>query len=199
MPDSQLSIRGHYQAAVPHRDVLRLEQEVDAIEESGSAPDTQADGIGTRELAGLFTIMVMVNNWDIKTSQHAIYRVSEKGDAQRQWYVVKDLGASLGRTNWYIPGERDDREAFVEERFIESAEGNRAKFHYKGAWLEPQLTTSVTPGDVVWICQLHSQLTDRQWMDAFQAGGYSPADARRYIQRMQEKIDEGLRLGERQP
>jgi hypothetical protein len=43
MPDSQLSIRGHYQAAVPRRDVLRLEQEVDAIEESGSARDAQAN------------------------------------------------------------------------------------------------------------------------------------------------------------
>lgn len=101
---------------------------------------------------------------------------------------MKDLGASPGRTNWYIPGERDDLEAFVEERFIESVEGNRVKFHYKGAWLEPQLTTSVTPGDVVWICQFLSQLTDRQWMDAFQAGGYSPADARRYIQRMRRRL-----------
>lgn len=43
MPDSQLSIRGHHQAAVPRRDVLRLEQEVDAIEESGPARDAQAN------------------------------------------------------------------------------------------------------------------------------------------------------------
>jgi hypothetical protein len=155
--------------------------------------------IGTREFAGLFTLMVMVNNWDVKTSQNAIYRVSENGDSPRQWYVVRDVGAALGKTNWFFPGVRDDVEAFEQEPFIESVEGNRVTFHYKGAWLEPQLNTSVTPGDVVWICQLLSQLTDRQWMDAFQAGGYSADEARRYVRRMQQKIDEGLRLGERHP
>jgi hypothetical protein len=155
--------------------------------------------IGTREFAGLFTLMVMVNNWDVKTSQNAIYRVSENGDSPRQWYVVRDVGASLGKTNWFLPGVRDDVEAFEQEPFIESVEGNRVRFHYKGAWLEPQLHTVVTPGDVVWICQLLSQLTDRQWRDAFRAGGYSDAEALRYIRRMRQKIEEGLRLGERQP
>lgn len=152
--------------------------------------------IGTQEFGGLFALMVILNNWDIKTSQNAIYRVSENGDAPRQWYVVRDVGASLGRTSWFFPGVRDDVEAFEREPFIDSVEGNRVKFHYKGAWLEPQLNNVVTPGDVVWVCQLLSQLSDRQWMDAFRAGGYSDADARRFIARIQQKIDDGLRLKE---
>jgi hypothetical protein len=152
--------------------------------------------IGTREFAGLFTLMVMMNNWDVKTSQNAIYEISENGDAPHRWYVVRDVGASLGKTNWFFPGVRDDVDAFEQEPFIESVEGNRVKFHYKGAWLEPQLNTMVTPSDVVWICQLLSQLSDRQWMDAFRAGGYSEPDARRFVRRMQQKIAEGLRLGE---
>jgi hypothetical protein len=65
---------------------------------------------------------------------------------------------------------------------------------YKGAWLEPQLNNVVTPGDVVWICQLLSQLSTRQWMDAFRAGGYSDAEATRFITRLREKIEEGLQL-----
>lgn len=150
--------------------------------------------IGTRPFTGLFVLMVMVNNWDLKTAQNAVYRISENGDAPRQWYVVKDLGASLGKTNWFLPGNRDDLEAFEQEAFIRSVEGNRVRFHYKGAWLEPQLHDSVTPGDVVWTCQLLSQLSPRQWLDAFRAGGYTDEEAHRFIRRLREKVDEGLRL-----
>lgn len=149
--------------------------------------------IGTRQFAGLFTLMVLVNNWDIKTSQNAVYQRGDDGEAPRQ-YVVRDLGASLGKTSWFFPGVRDDVEAFEREPFIHSVEGNRVRFHYKGAWLEPQLNTIVSPDDVVWICQLLAQLTPQQWMDAFRAGGYSEPEARRFITRLRGKIDQGLQL-----
>ncbi len=150
--------------------------------------------IGTRPFTGLFVLMVMVNNWDLKTAQNAIYRISENGNAPRQWYVVKDVGASFGKTNWFLPGNRDDVEAFENEPFIHSVEGNRVRFHYKGAWLEPQLHDSVTPADVVWTCQLLAELSPRQWLDAFRAGGYTDADAQRFVRVMRQKVDEGLRL-----
>jgi hypothetical protein len=150
--------------------------------------------IGTRQLAGLFTLMVIVNNWDLKTSQNAIYQFTADGVSPRRWFAVKDLGASLGKTNWFLPGDRDDVEAFEREPFIAGVEGNRVKFHYKGAWLEPQLNTIVTPDDVVWICDLLSRVSARQWHDAFRAGGYTDAEASRFITRIRQKIDEGLKL-----
>lgn len=161
--------------------------------------------IGTREFGGLIALMVIVNNWDLKTAQNALYELpagangngNGKGDAPRRWFVVRDLGASLGKTNWFFPGNRDDVEAFEKEPFIAGVEGNRVRFHYRGAWLEPQLTASVTPSDVVWVCQWLAQLSQRQWQDAFRAGGYGEAEAARYIKRLREKIDEGLQLGER--
>ena len=148
---------------------------------------------GTRPLAGLFVLMVMVNNWDLRTAQNAIYRVDVEG-TPRHWFVVKDLGAALGRTNWFVPGKRDDIEAFEKEGFLDRVEGNRVTFHYRGAWLEPHLAASITPVDVVWICELLSRLSDAQWMDAFRAGGYSDAIAARYVRRLKQKIDQGLKL-----
>lgn len=149
--------------------------------------------IGTRELNGLFVLNILVNNWDVKTSQNTLYRVSTEG-ATRHWYVVRDLGASLGKTNWFFPGKRDDIEAFEKEGFIDRVEGNRVTFHYKGAWLEPQTPANITPDDVVWTCQLAARLSDQQWLDAFRAGGYADDIAARYIRRLKQKIDEGLRL-----
>jgi hypothetical protein len=68
-------------------------------------------------------------------------------------------------------------------------------FAFEGGWLEPQLQTSVTPGDVRWVCELLARITEQQWNDAFRAGGYSAAEAQPFIQRLRDKIAEGLRAG----
>lgn len=149
----------------------------------------------TQPLAGLYVLMVMVNNWDLKSQQNAVYEVKESEPGPRIRYVVKDLGASLGRSAWPVQGTKDDPEGFEEEPFIEEVVGNRVRFGYQGAWLEPQLVNSATPHDVRWISGLLSRLTPKQWSDAFRAGGFSEAEADRYIRRLREKIDEGLRVG----
>jgi hypothetical protein len=149
----------------------------------------------TRQVAGLFTLMVMVNNWDVKSQQNAIYRMKDDDAVPREQYMVKDLGASLGRSAWPVGGTKADPDGFDEEPFIERVEGNRVHFGYNGSWLEPQLVRSIAPADVRWIAQLLSRLTPRQWSDAFRAAGFGEAEANRYIRRMQQKIDEGLKIG----
>jgi hypothetical protein len=47
---------------------------------------------------------------------------------------------------------------------------------------------------VRWICGLLARLSDRQWQDAFRAGGYEDQVATRYIRRLQQKIADGLKL-----
>ena len=50
----------------------------------------------------------------------------------------------------------------------------------------------ITPGHVLWTSKLFARLSDRQWHDAFRAGGYSPEDATRFIAKFKQKITEGL-------
>jgi len=151
--------------------------------------------IGTRPFEGLFVLMVMVNNWDLKTSQNAIYRVQAEGDDPRNLYVIKDLGASLGKTRWWLPGTRNDVEDFEKEGFIKQVEGNRVVFHYQGAWREPHVAGSAAPADVRWISDLLAKLSAEQWRAAFRAGGYGEAESARFIKRLREKIAEGQRVG----
>jgi hypothetical protein len=152
--------------------------------------------VGTQPLDGLFVLMVIVNNWDIKSQQNALYRVAGDGEQPRDSYVVKDLGASLGKTSWLLPGTRDDIEAFEREPFIRDVSGNRVTFHFQGAWREPQLLEGIEPADVRWISERLARLSADQWMDAFRAGGYAEAEASRFIRRLREKVEEGLRIGE---
>ena len=153
--------------------------------------------LGTRQLTGLFVLMVMFNNWDLKSAQNAIYRIGPDDEDAPQRFMVRDLGASLGKTAWPTFGTKDDPDEFEREPFIVGVEGNRVRFGYQDAWLEPQLHNSATPDDVRWICELLARLSPRQWKDAFRAGGFSDAEADRYIRRLQEKVAEGLKLGSR--
>lgn len=150
--------------------------------------------LGTQPLAGLFTAMVMFNNWDIKAAQNALYRVKDGSDGPRNWYVVRDLGASLGKSAWLNKATKADTTSFREEQFIERVEGNRVKFHYNGAWLEPKVHSIVTPADVRWVSGLLARLSPEQWRDAFRAGGFTEREAEVYIGRLQEKIAEGQRV-----
>jgi hypothetical protein len=150
---------------------------------------------GTRPLAGLFVLMVIFNNWDLKPAQNAIYQVGPDDEDAPQRFMVRDLGASLGKTAWPTFGSKDDPDEFEREPFILGVEGNRVKFGYQDAWLEPQLHNSIVPEDVRWICERLARLSPQQWNDAFRAGGFTEAEAARYIKRLREKIAEGLTLG----
>ena len=46
--------------------------------------------------------MALINNWDLKEINNAIY--DEKGQGPR--YVVSDLGATFGETGNVSPGQR---------------------------------------------------------------------------------------------
>jgi len=150
---------------------------------------------GTRPLTGLFVLMVLFNNWDLKSAQNAVYQIGPDGEDAPERYMVRDLGASLGKTAWPTFGNKADPDEFDREPFIVGVESNRVRFGYQDAWLEPQLHNSVTPDDITWICGLLARLSPGQWRDAFRAGGFTAAEADRYIRRLQEKIAEGLKLG----
>lgn len=151
--------------------------------------------LGTRELAGLYVLQVLFNNWDLKTAQNPIYEVKEDGAEPQKWYMVRDLGASLGRSTWLTFGTKDDPVGFEKQPFILNVRGNRVRFAFEGGWMEPQMLSSVTPSDVRWICGLLARLSDAQWADAFRAGGYSAAEGERYIRRLKQKVAEGLKIG----
>ena len=55
----------------------------------------------------------------------------------------------------------------------------------------------ITREDVVWASDLLSRLSERQWQDAFRAGGYPPQVANQFIRKFREKIRQGQDLSRR--
>ena len=160
--------------------------------------------VGSREFRGLVVANVILNNWDWKTSNNRIYVVTEPGRAPRQEYVVRDLGASLGKTSYptwlrwlglrgFGQGTRNDLEGFEAQGFIKGLKADSTvAFDYKG--IHGGLVNSLSPDDVRWACELLSRLSDRQWADAFRAGGFSSDQGDRYVRKIKAKLAQGLAL-----
>lgn len=172
----------------------RFRPEVTWMKKEGEWEWSRNPFVGTRELRSLFVFMVLVNNWDLKTPQNALYAVTRPQTEVRRWYVVRDLGASLGGTRWFIPGSKNDVESFEREPFIKNVEQGRVRFHFDGGWREPHLKRDITPGDVRWTCSLLDRLSDQQMRDAFRAAGYQDDLVERFVRRLEQKIEEGLKL-----
>ena len=133
--------------------------------------------VGTQPYRGLIVAMVLLNSTDLRNENNVIYEVTTSG-ARERWYVVKDLGATLGETGIVRP-VRDDIDAFESDPlFITDSKGH-AKFAYRG--LQKELLSQVTAEDVRWAVAQFDQLSPRQWLDAFRAAGYSDALASRFI------------------
>jgi len=148
--------------------------------------------VGTRPYQGLLVILMMFNSSDLKNENNALYEL-KGGETPGRWYVVRDLGTALGETGKLAP-QRGDPDIFDRQPFITGVKAGFVQFHY-GGW-HKELFARITPEDVGWACALLGQLNDRQWSDAFRAGGYAPAVAERFIARIHQKIAEGQQLKE---
>ena len=160
--------------------------------------------VGTQAFQGLVVANLMLNNWDWKTSNNKIYNVHGVQDGgPRQVYVVRDLGASLGKTSFpkilrltpargFGQGSRNDVADFEAQGFIKGLDGQRVKFHYNG--IHPKIVETVTVDDVVWTCRLMARISDAQWHDTFRAAGFPEGEQQRYIEKLKSKIRDGLAL-----
>jgi hypothetical protein len=148
--------------------------------------------VGSRPLKGLLVLMMLLNSTDLKDVNNERYDVEDgPREGARHWYVVKDLGASLGETGRMDP-RRGFVDAFEREPFITDRRGQHVKFGFRGR--HQNLLADITVADVRWTCERVLKITDAQWRDAFRAGGYRDELANRFITRIKQKANEGLAL-----
>ena len=148
--------------------------------------------VGTRPYQGLLVVLMMFDSSDLKNVNNTLYEVKKPGDDIDRWYVVRDLGTALGETGRRAP-KRSDPSLFERNGFIADVQDGFVRFDYHGFHQE-LVRHRITPDDVAWACELVAGLTDRQWHDAFRAGGYEPAIADRFIRRIQQRIENGQQL-----
>ena len=168
---------------------FRLKDET--LKETGSWAWHKNPFIGSRPYRGLLVLMMLFNATDLKDSNNSIFDY-HGGDRVEQWYVVRDLGSALGDTRRLGPF-KSDPDAFDREPFIIGVEQNHVRFAYTG-YYEKYVSDRITADDVVWTTRLLGALTDRQWHDAFRAGGYDQPTTARFLGTLRKRIHAGQTL-----
>jgi hypothetical protein len=146
---------------------------------------------GTTQLHGLLVLQAMLGNSDLKDDNNAVYELEEAVEGARKWFVPRDLGHTFGRTG-VSNAPRGDVEVFERTPFITGVVNGRVTFDWRGR--HDVLLKNIKPSDVRWICNRLSGLTDKQWHDAFRAGGIDDKTGARFTRRLKQKITEGLAL-----
>ena len=156
----------------------------------------------TRPFKGLVVANLIINNWDWKTSNNKIYDITNPDGTGERHYIVRDLGASFGKSDAppiarllgqrVAQGNRNNLADFEKQGFIKGVAGGKVRFDYGG--IHQHITDMLTADDVVWTCRLLARLSDEQWNAAFTAAGYPPDQAARFIAKLKSKIAEGLAL-----
>lgn len=153
-----------------------------------------------REWNGLRVMMALMNNWDLKDDNNAIY---EKGD--QKIYLISDLGASFGTTGYNpiqttskgnLGGYRNSH--FIVKttsQYVDFGEPSRpalpvgfnvVEFKRRMAlrWLGKQIPRE----DARWMGQILARLSPQQIRDAFRAAGYEPAEVEGFAQVIETRI-----------
>jgi hypothetical protein len=140
---------------------------------------------GKNELQGLKVLMVLLNNWDLKNSNHRILFSKDENELR---YVVSDLGVAFGKTGNMITHNRNSPNDYVKTKFIKNVDGGNVLFDFHAT--HDKMLDNVTVAQARWIGQILSQLSDKQISDAFRAANYTPEEIDILTKTVRARIDE---------
>ncbi len=161
---------------------------------------TQDEFTGSRQWNGVRVLMALINNWDLKDENNAIYRTGCE-----RIYMVSDLGAAFGSAGRSWPRERakDNLESYSRSKFIRRITPDTVDFQaparpmfvylvnpkeYLSRLRLERLGRNVPRAHAKWLGQLLARLSPAQIRDAFRAAGYSPEEIEAFSRLVEDRI-----------
>jgi hypothetical protein len=188
---------------------VRLERHLKGSKKIGNWKWKRNPFSGSRTFNGLRVMMVLMNSWDLKDENNAIYEQEE--DSPRKVYVVSDLGASFGTTgySWSATMAKGNLMSYRHSRFISKINSEFVDFNvptrpaliyffnFPGLihrlrlrWIGKHIPRE----DAKWMGDVLSHLSPQQIQDAFRSAGYSPKEVEGFSKIVQERIAELAKL-----
>jgi hypothetical protein len=160
----------------------------------------------TREWNGLRVLMAVINNWDLKDENNAVYQVRGPQGTEQE-YMVSDLGASFGTIglSWTRRGSKGNLSAYSQSSLIRHQTAEYVDFYVPS---RPALIRFPSPheltlrmglrwialgvprADARWMGELLAHLSPQQIRDAFRAAGYSPEQVEGFSEVVEKRIAE---------
>ncbi len=148
--------------------------------------------VGTHELGGLKTMVMLVSDWDDKDQRQAkklgsntgIYRVGGHYE-----FFMDDWGRSMGK--WGGPFSRSTWDAgdFFRQtpKFIKGVTDGQVEFGYKGHNTKV-MSRGVTVADVRWLMQYLGRITDAQLRTGLLNCGATPGEQELFVTALRSRI-----------
>jgi len=161
---------------------------------------------GTREFNGLRVMMAVLNSWDLKDENNAVYKDK---DNNRQIFLVSDIGATFGTNAVRIENKNGKGNAkdYAKSDFITHVTPTTVSFATpapatkmlleSGGTLAPLyvrrerylwIGRDIPRADARWIGSLLGQLSHEQIVDAFRAGHFDEHEIDTYVPIVEKRI-----------
>jgi hypothetical protein len=162
---------------------------------------------GTQEFNGLRALMAVLNNWDTKDANTAIYdNWNPRRDRPERMYMVSDVGSSFGETSlsWNQEHIKGNVDYYSRSKFITSTTADTVSFSVPGnfrlengtyvqyLFRRPRqwITKDIPREDAAWIGNILARLSPAQIRDIFRAAGYSPQEVEGFARALESRIAE---------
>jgi len=163
---------------------------------------------GTKEFNGLRVMMAVMNNWDLKDVNNAVFTDKKSGS---ELFLTSDIGATFGTNglSWTVARSKGNIGTFKDSKFIEHANAKEVDFGTPkpptamlvetGGLIAKQygmrkgldwIGRNVPREDARWMGSLLSQLSHQQLVDAFRAGQFPPDQIDAYVDIVESRIHE---------
>ena len=160
--------------------------------------------VGTRELAGLKVLLMLISNWDNKDqrdvsrgSNTAIYLTAVSRRRREAQYLIVDWGGSMGRWGQTVLTRgRWDPDGFAAQtpRFVTGVSEGLVQFGYAGQ-RTADARANIRVEDVAWIGRRLARITDRQLRDALRASGATDPEAASFTASLRARIEQLVEVG----
>ena len=164
--------------------------------------------VGTREFNGLRVMMAVLNNWDLKDVNNAVYSDSKTG---QQLFLVSDVGATFGSNGLEFSKERakGNIDSFKDSKFVTKVTATTVSFGTPSSPTGVLLASfggsvksyamrknlewigrDIPIEDARWIGAELGHLSHKQLVDAFRAGNFPAAAIDDYVAVVENRIAE---------
>jgi hypothetical protein len=184
---------------------VRLERRLEGEKRQGRWTWFHNPFRGTREFNGLRVMMALINNWDLKTVNNAVYKL--KADGER--YAVADLGATFGRTGDVFFRSKSNLRDYEHSKFVQKVTPEYVDFHlsarpfvlsvfdlpnYVSRTRMQGVAKHIPRSHARWIGGILGRLSKDQIEDCFLAAGYGREEAAGFAEVVRSRIGELNRL-----
>ena len=177
--------------------------EVEKLFEEHSWSWTDNPFVGTRELAGLRVVLMLISNWDNKDqrdvargSNTAIYVTRISRWKQEAQYLIVDWGGSMGRWGGTVVTRgRWDAAGFAAQtpQFVTGVTDGFVQFGYTGQ-RTADARASIRVEHVQWLCRYLGRISDEQLRAALVASGATAEETASFAASLRDRITQLQRV-----